>query len=152
MAADCQSDARAGLDAFRKLRFSRNEVAISYFWKGWGIDKASYSPSACLFDRQALDKLSHYHHFLNEQNRKRVSHTITLSEILTQIMQETVRHSPNGNVLEEFRAAILVTAFHVVQFLLRLVILKQPTGRIRSESMSPWMDATIWPCTSWLPQ
>ncbi|CAD85744.1 MAG TPA: hypothetical protein PK667_11190 [Nitrosomonas europaea] len=116
-------DARAGLDAFRKLRFSRNEVAISYFWKGWGIDKASYSPvSLPFFDRQALDKLSHYHHFLNEQNRKRVSHTITLSEILTQIMQETVRHSPNGNVLEEFRAAILVTAFHVVQFPLRLVI------------------------------
>ncbi|WP_350283571.1 hypothetical protein [Nitrosomonas sp.] len=116
-------DARAGLDAFRKLRFSRNEVAISYFWKGWGIDKASYSPiSLPFFDRQTLDKLSHYHHFLNEQNRKRASHTMTLSEILTQIMQETVRHSPDGNVLEEFRAAILITAFHVVQFPLRLVI------------------------------
>lgn len=116
-------DARAGLNAFRKLRFSRNEVAVSYFWKGWEIDKTSYSPvSLPFFDRQTLDKLSHYHLFLNEQSRKRVSHTVTLSEILMQIMQETVRHSPNGNVLEEFRVAMLVTAFHVVQFPLRLAI------------------------------
>lgn len=116
-------DAHAGLDAFKKLQLSRHEAVISYFWKGWGIDKVSYSPVSLPFlDQQALEKLSHYHYFLNEQNRKRVSKTVPLSEILTQIMQETVRYSTQKNALEEFRAALLVTAFHVVQIPLRLAV------------------------------
>ncbi|WP_292967665.1 hypothetical protein [Nitrosomonas sp.] len=116
-------DAHTGLDAFRKLQFSRHEAVVSYFWKGWEIDKVSYSPVSLPFlDQLALEKLSHYHHFLNEQNREHASATIPLSEILTQIMQETVRHSVQKDALEEFRAAILITAFHVVQIPLRLVI------------------------------
>ncbi len=120
-------DIHVGLDAFRRLYLSRTGMAISYYWKGWEVDTTSYpSFSPPLFNRQELDRLSRYHHFLNEKNRERnqqnVSQPIPLSEILTQIMRETVRYSSHGNVLEEFRAAILITAFHVIQVPLRLII------------------------------
>lgn len=116
-------DARAGLDAFRKLQFYPHEAAISYFWNGWNIDKTSYTPvSLPLFDQQTLKRLLHYHHFLNKQNLGHTSATIPLSELLILIMQETARHPSQENIREEFRAAILVAAFHVVQFPLRLVI------------------------------
>lgn len=36
-------DVHAGIDALRKLRFSRNEVAITYYWKGWGSDDTNHT-------------------------------------------------------------------------------------------------------------
>ncbi|SEI38317.1 hypothetical protein [Nitrosomonas eutropha] len=116
-------DIRAGVDAFRKLQFSRNEVTITYYWKGWGINNTSHSLiNLPFFDQQALDRLLRYHLFLNEKSRRQVSQPIPLSEILALIMRETIRHTPHENVLEEFRAAILVTAFHVIHVPLKLII------------------------------
>ncbi|MXS85335.1 hypothetical protein ABO04_05245 [Nitrosomonas sp. HPC101] len=116
-------DIHAGVDAFRKLQFSRNEMAITYYWKGWDIDDTNpASINLPFFNRQALDRLLHYHLFLNEKNRQQASQAAPLSEILALIMRETVRHTSRENVLEEFRAAILVTAFHVIHVPFKLII------------------------------
>ncbi len=116
-------DINTGMDAFRKLQISRNSVAVSYYWKGWRVDKTSYQTLAVpLFNQQELDRLFRYHHFLNERNRHQTSQSISLSEVLTQMMRETTRYSSHENILEEFRAAMLVTAFHVLQLPLGLII------------------------------
>ncbi len=116
-------DMRVGLDAFRKLQFSRDGMTVSYYWQGWNTGKDSHSPlGSLLSSRQDLDRLLRYHRFLNERNRQHNSQPIPLSEILTQVMRETVQHSPQGNVLEEFCAAILITAFHVLQLPPRLIL------------------------------
>ncbi|MGG7055271.1 hypothetical protein [Nitrosomonas sp. ANs5] len=116
-------DVRAALEAFRKLQISRNGIAITYYWEGWGTDQSGYSSlSAPLFNQQQLDRLLRYHHFLNEHNRHQAGRSMPLSELLMAVMRETVRHNASGNIVEEIRAAVLVTAFHVLQFPLRSVI------------------------------
>jgi hypothetical protein len=116
-------DVSAGLDAFKKLQISRNEIAISYHWKGWGANNDRYSSlGAPLFNQQELNRLFHYHDFLNKKNQQQISQSISLSELLTVIMRETTQRSTHGNTLEEIRAAILVTTLHVLQFPPRWII------------------------------
>ena len=116
-------DVSAGMDAFKKLQISRDEITISYYWKGWGVDNAShFSLGAPLFNQQELNRLFHYHDFLNKRNRQQILQSISLSELLTAIMRETTQRSTHGNTLEEIRAAILVTALHVLQFPPRWII------------------------------
>lgn len=115
-------DVHTGIDALRKLQFSRNEVAITYYWKGWGRDDTNHTALKLpFFNQQALDRLLHYHLFLNE-NHRQISQPVPLSEVLARIMRETVRHTSQENVLEEFRAALLVTAFHVIHVPFKLII------------------------------
>ena len=115
-------DIQAGVEALRRLQFSHDEVTITYYWQGWD-DKIDHSVLKLpFFDQPTLSKVLHYHLFLNEKNRQQTTKSVPLSEILALIMQETVQHTPHENVLEEFRAALLVTAFHVIHVPFKLII------------------------------
>lgn len=116
-------DIHAGVDAFRRLRFSRDEVAITYYWRGWNDDDTDRSALKLpFFNQQVLDRLLHYHLFLNEKNRQQASRSVPLSAVLALVMQETIRHTPDENVQEEFRTAMLATAFHVIHVPFKLII------------------------------
>ncbi|BBL35618.1 hypothetical protein Nstercoris_01891 [Nitrosomonas stercoris] len=115
-------DIQAGVTALRKLRFARDEVAITYYWQGWNNDADHTALKLPFFDQRALARISHYHLFLNAHNRQQTAKSVPLSEILTLIMQETTQQTTRENVLEEFRAALLVTAFHVIHVPFKLII------------------------------
>lgn len=115
-------DVRIGMEAFRKIGISQDGIAVTYYWQGWGDsqdDRLSFS--APFFDQQALARLLHYHTFLNQINQQSSVQSIPLSEVLTKLMQETARDPSNNNTREEIRAAILITAFHVLQLPLKFL-------------------------------
>ncbi len=116
------TDVRVGMEAFRKIDLSRDGIAISYYWQGWGNDHSDqFSFSAPLFNQEAIARLHRYHTFLNQTNRQNSARAITLSEMLTKLMQETTRNPSHTDTKEEIRAAMLVAAFHVLRLPLKLI-------------------------------
>lgn len=116
-------DIQAGVDAFKDVQISRDNITISYYWQGWQNSEKKYpSFGPVLLSKQDLKRLAHYHHFLNEYSRQHRTRSIPLSEILAQIMRETIKYAPQGNVQEEFRAAILITAFHAIRIPPKIVL------------------------------
>lgn len=116
------ADVRVGMEAFRKISLTRNGIAISYYWQGWGNDHGDqYSFSAPLFNQAAIARLHRYHTFLNQTNLQNRTRTVTLAEMLTKLMRETTRNPSHADTREEIRAAMLVAAFHVLQLPLKLI-------------------------------
>lgn len=117
------SDIRAAVEAFRRLHFAHDTVTITYYWQGWNNDHTNRTAFKLpFFDQQTLDRLLHYHLFLNEKNRRQAARSVPLSEVLALVMRETIQHTPHENVQEEFRVAILATAFHVIHVPFKLII------------------------------
>ncbi len=125
---------RAGLDALQQIKISQDGLNIVYRWEGGLFGKASNMVvGAPIMSKQEQERVLRYHlMFANNQNLRNKA-TIPLSEFLTRAMHLASKRSINGNPLEENRAAILATTFHVLGLPFKLLFPEannwpKPTG------------------------
>lgn len=99
---------RAGLDAVKRVKVSRNQLSIVYRW----ADGFSHEMRASIIGERERKSLLRYQTLLvaNSKQNKAVS----LTEVLSPLMRAAANHLPNGDALAENRAVILVATFHVL--------------------------------------
>ncbi|SCX50442.1 hypothetical protein [Nitrosospira sp. Nsp1] len=113
-----QSDEyKAGLDALKRIKLSRNELSIVYRWAG-GFSKGM---RASIIDKQERERLLRYQSIL-AANSIRNEAVMPLSEILPPLVRVAAARSVNGDALAENRAVILVMAFHVLGVSLKRIV------------------------------
>lgn len=108
---------RAGLDVVKLVKVSRNKLSIVYRWAG-GF---SHEMSTSIIGKPERERLLRYQTLL-AANIKPDGAAVSLSEILPPLIRIAVGRSVNGDASAENRAAILVSAFHVLGISLKTIL------------------------------
>ncbi|MBA4142350.1 MAG: hypothetical protein H0X43_04930 [Nitrosospira sp.] len=107
---------RAGIDALRQVKMSRNELSIVYRWAGGVTDEMRTS----MVDERERKRLLRYQTLL--ANRSQSGAEVSLAEILPTLARIAPDRSGDGDIVAENRAIILVSAFHVLGVSLERVL------------------------------
>ncbi len=102
---------RKGLDAIKFVYISKREVNVLYRQEG-GFPEIK--TGIAMLNEQELAQLLRYQSFLAQYTRRNNTRMISLAELLPPLMQLAAKHSVNGDVKSENRAAILVATLHVL--------------------------------------
>lgn len=111
-----------GLDALQQISISQNGLNIVYRWQGSLFGKTNDVTVAIpMISQQERARIYRYHLMLVNQHRFKNGTAIPLSEFLAPAMRLATKQSIHGNPVEENRAVILVTTFHVLGLPLHLL-------------------------------
>ncbi|SEK78441.1 hypothetical protein [Nitrosovibrio tenuis] len=111
---------RAGFDALRQVKISRNELAVVYRWTG-GFPRFSREVKSSIIGEMERERLLHYQALLAAHTRQNGT-TVSLAKILPPLMREAAGRSVTGDVLAENRAVILIASFHVLGISLERIL------------------------------
>lgn len=101
--------------ALQQVSMSSSGLDIVYRWQGGAFGKLNetLATSLPLVNKQELDRFYQYHLILTNLASSK-SKPIPLSQLLIPVMRFASEQSIKGNVIEENRAAILITSLHIL--------------------------------------